>query len=116
MQATETPRKRDDLVLTPVTEEGLTRIVVHDPRSGRYFRIREIEGFVFSLMDGSTTLADVHEAVLREFPGVRISLETVVRFGERLFQLGWLEGTESAKRRRPPIYRQLRRMQLPPIP
>src|SRR5437763_1054474 len=103
MQAADTPRKRDDLVLTPVTEEEQTRIVVHDPRSGRYFRIREIEGLIVSLLDGSTPLSDVHAAVLREFPGVRLSLETVVRFGERLAQLGWLDGTESAKRRRPPI-------------
>lgn len=116
MQAGDTPEKRSDLVLTPVTEEGQTRTVVHDPRSGRYFRIREVEGFILSLLDGATPLAQVHEAVLREFPGVRLSLPTVLQFGDRLAQLGWLVGTEPGARRAAPLFRRLRRMQLPPIP
>src|SRR5437763_11522135 len=118
MQAADTPQRRADLLLTPVTEEGRTLTVVHDPGSGRYFRIREVEGFIVSRLDGLTPLAEVHAAVLREFPGVRLSLETVLAFAVRIGQLGWLVGTEPGAlwaRRRPPLYRRLLRFQSPPI-
>jgi putative peptide zinc metalloprotease protein len=114
MEAADTPKRRADLVLTPAAEGAF--ITVHDPRSGRYFRIREVEGFILSLLDGVTPLPEVHAAVLREFPGVRLALNTVLSFGDRLAQLGWLEGSEPGKRRRPPLYRRLARMQTPPIP
>ncbi|MFN3651030.1 MAG: PqqD family peptide modification chaperone [Armatimonadota bacterium] len=117
MDASSTPQRRHDLVLTPVSEEGRSLTVVHDPRTGKYFRIREVEGFILSLLDGVTPLAEVHGAVLREFPGVRLSQATVIAFAQRLHGLGWLEGSVPGLRRvAVPFYRRLLRIQLPPVP
>jgi putative peptide zinc metalloprotease protein len=116
MQAADTPQKRPDLVLTPTTDEGRTLTVVFDPRAGRYFRIREMEGHLLSLLDGERSLEAVHEETLREFPGAKLSLETVVRFAAKLGELGLLAGAEPGSRRRAPFYRRLARIKLPPVP
>lgn len=117
MQAADTPERRPDLVLTPVTEDGKDLTVVHDPRTGRYFRLRELEGFILSLLDGARTLESAHAVVMREYPGVRLSLDTVLKFAARLAQLGLLRGTTpGAARRRAPLFRRLLRFQSPPLP
>ena len=119
MQATDTPQKRPDLALTPNTEDGRTVTVVHDPVSGRYFRIREVEGFIVDQLDGGTSLEAVHAALLREFPGVRLSLETLLKFVDRLASMGWLVGTTNGvapPRAQLPFYYRLLRAKLPPIP
>ncbi len=110
------PRRRPELSLTVSVEEGGTVTIVFDPRSGRYFRLRDIEGFLLSLLDGERTLAAVHESVLREYPGIRLSLETVLRFAARMEQLGWLVGSAAAPPRRPPLLRRLLWIKLPPVP
>ncbi len=120
MDPADAPRHRRDLDLSPVTEGERTLTVVHDPRTGRYFRIGEVEGFICACLDGERTLRHVHEEVLREFPGVQLSIETVVGFAVRLRGLGWLEGRYSladpGQAAKPPWYRRFIRTKLPPVP
>ena len=93
MQAADTPRCRSDLRQTLQADGGRTYLLIEDPVSGRFFRLREIEGFILQQLNGATPLEQVHAAVLREFSGVHLTLETLIAFVERLAGLGLLEGT-----------------------
>jgi len=113
MQAHEAPRRRADLSLSAVQEAEGAVTVVHHPQTGKYFRLREIEGSILSQLDGRRNLEAVHAAVLREFPGARLSLATVVSFAERLEKLGWLEGRAGERPRRLPLHRRLLFFKIP---
>ncbi|MBI3910908.1 MAG: HlyD family efflux transporter periplasmic adaptor subunit [Armatimonadetes bacterium] len=92
MQAADAPRRRADLRLSLQAESGRTYLLIQDPATGRFFRVREVEGFLLQQLDGATSLAEAHTAVLREFPGARLSVNAVVVFAERLESLGLLAG------------------------
>lgn len=115
MDAHDTPARRSDLVLTPGSEAGREFVVVHDPRVGRYFRLREVEGFLLSLLDGERTLEEVHASVLREFPGAVLRLPTLLAFVGQLERLGLLQGSPAGPLPKPPLHRRILRIKLPPV-
>ncbi len=87
------PRRREDLVVSH-DADGFT--VVHDPRSGRYFRLRAVEAFVLSRLDGARDLAAVRDETVAAFPGIALTEGGVARFAQRAAALGWLEGATAA--------------------
>lgn len=90
-----------------MTEDGRTVVVLGDPVSGRYFRLREVEGTILSLLDGRQELAAIHEEVSRMFPGRRVPLEAVTAFVAQVERLGLLEGVKGDPPRRSLIQRVL---------
>lgn len=114
MQPGDTPARRPELELTAREEGGRHYTVVRDPVTGRRFQLREIEGFLFYLLDGTRSLEDVHGEVLREFPGAPLPLSGVIRFAEHLAQRGLLLGSQAAPRAIP-FHRRLLRIKLPPV-
>ena len=113
MQFGDAPSRRTDLTLSLLEEGGGARTVVHDPATGKYFRLREVEGSILAGLDGRTSLADIHAQVLRDFPGTRLEPATVVAFAERMQSLGWLQDAAGDPPRRPPLHRRLLFLKIP---
>ncbi|HDN80050.1 MAG TPA: M50 family peptidase [Chloroflexi bacterium] len=83
------PRLRGDLVVSRVEEGGKVYFVIKDPVALKYFRFKENEYFVLTLLDGHHEVRDlVREYSLRYRP---IRPETVQRFLERVESFGLLE-------------------------
>ena len=57
------PRLRSDLVTS--RQDGF--VVVKDPAAGRFFRLREVEHFIASQLDGATSLGELRERIERKF-------------------------------------------------
>src|SRR5207248_2261131 len=55
MQPEDAPRVRADLRIADAPGGAVT---VHDPSSGRYFRLRAVEAFLLGRMDGRRALAE----------------------------------------------------------
>src|SRR5439155_22503141 len=71
----ESPKLRDDLVISQQeTKEG-TGFVVKDPATGRFFRLKEVEHFIARQLNGSTPLDAIRETVEEKF-GVTFTDET----------------------------------------
>ena len=64
-------RVRGDLGITPQKYEGRTYYVVKDPVSLRYYRFKEQEHFIITMMDGTHTLDEAQ----KEFEQQRRKLE-----------------------------------------
>lgn len=94
-------RLRQDLRIAPASGGSVT---VHDPASGRYFRLGPVESFLLGRMDGRA-LEEARAEVLRAFPAVALSVEQVCAFAARAARLGWISGA-TAEPRRPPWWRQ----------
>ena len=94
--SSEYPRRRDDLEVSHQTEGGREYVVVKDPRSRRYARMRPPEWWLLQEMDGLKSVADL----AREFEscfGAQLSPASLAAFVERLETLGFLEGERSEK-------------------
>ena len=86
----ESPKLRDDLVISQQeTKEG-TGFVVKDPATGRFFRLKEVEHFTARQLNGSTPLDALRESVEDKF-GVTFTAETLEQFIQNLGRLGLLE-------------------------
>lgn len=79
------------------TSEGAV-FVVKDPRTRRFFRLREAEHFIASQLDGATSLDAVSQTVEARF-GARVDRGQIEQFVERLRRLGLLKTEESASPR-----------------
>ncbi len=93
------PRLRRDLTTTLHQTTGATAAVVNDPRSGRFFRLRETEWFVAEQLDGETPLDVVRQRTEARF-GVPLRPETLQAFVRTLDRIGLLDGPQSATRAR----------------
>ena len=84
------PRIAPDVDITEQIEAGVTRYVVRNAATSRYFLIKQPEYGILSQFDGTLTLADVagggHQA-----NGPRVSRSTLVKFLSKLDSLGLLE-------------------------
>src|SRR5438093_9208420 len=89
------PKVRTDLVVTrQETPEG-PYFVVKDPRTRRFFRLRETEYAVARRLDGTRRLESVAEQVGSELE-VEATAETLEPFVEQLRRGGLLEGSNGA--------------------
>ena len=84
-------RVRPDLQITPQRYEGRTFYVVKDPVSLRYYRFKEQEHFLLSLMDGKHTLDESQKAFEARFRPDRLTLEDLEHFGQQLLTAGLVQ-------------------------
>ena len=84
-------RRRSDLAIVPQRYEGRTYYVVKDPVSLRYYRFKEQEHFLLSLMDGSKTLDDAQKSFESRFRPERLKLEDLEQFGQQLLTMGLVQ-------------------------
>ena len=65
-------------------------LVVKDPRTGRFFRFGEIEGFIMGRLSGDCAVEPLLQAVEEQF-GATLPRETLEQFVAKLERLGLLE-------------------------
>src|SRR3954470_3395027 len=81
-------RVRADLGITPQKYEGKAYYVVKDPVSLRYYRFKEQEYYLLTLMDGKHTLEGAQKAFENRFRPERLTLEDLEHFGQQLLTAG----------------------------
>lgn len=85
------PKVRTDLQVEQQLHEGESFYVIKDPLTLRYFRVREVEYFIFSRLDGTHTLEQIQEAVDRKFCGLQVPVDSIAEFVASLRNLNFLE-------------------------
>ncbi len=91
---------RHDLVVSrQETPEG-AQVVLKDPGSGRFFRLRDLDYFVAQRLDGSTSLDLIAQEVEGRF-GVRPAPAVLDKFVDSLRRLGLLQEEATQGPRRP---------------
>ena len=78
--------RRSDLNIVPQRYEGRMYYVVKDPVNLRYYRFKEQENFLLSLMNGTVTLDDAQKAFENRFRPERLKLEDLEQFGQQRVQ------------------------------
>src|ERR1700722_15543804 len=81
-------RVRPDLDIAPQKYEGRTYFVVKDPVSLRYYRFKEQEQFLITMMDGKHSLDDAQKEFEKRFRPDRLTLEDLEQFGQQLLTAG----------------------------
>jgi len=90
------PKLRTDLVVSRQEAAGEVRYVIKEPRTGRFFQLRELEYAVARRLDGATPLDPIARAVGAE-AGVEADAEAVRPFVEQLGRRGLLEEAPDAR-------------------
>jgi multidrug resistance efflux pump len=84
------PSLRSDLLISRQEMSGELYVVIKDPQTRRFFRLREVEYAVAHRLDGATPLETVaHD--LQTALNVAVDTETVAQFVEHLRRTGLLE-------------------------
>jgi len=91
------PRLRTDLVESRQPEAGQTYYIVKDPRTQRFFRMREVEHRITQLLDGQASFTQIALKIEEEF-GLKLPLEQLERFVQKLDELLFLESEKSEKK------------------
>ncbi|MCI0406513.1 MAG: efflux RND transporter periplasmic adaptor subunit [candidate division Zixibacteria bacterium] len=91
------PRLRTDLIESRQEEGGQTYYIVKDPRTQRFFRLRAVEHRIVQLLDGRASLPQIAAKMEDEF-GVKLPLEQLERFVDKLDELLFLESEKSEKK------------------
>jgi putative peptide zinc metalloprotease protein len=84
-------RRRADLKVVPQRYEGRSYFVVKDPVNLRYYRFKEQEHFLLTLMDGGHTLDSAQKAFEDRFRPERLKLEDLEQFGQQLLTMGLVQ-------------------------
>lgn len=85
---------REDLVSSPAQVEGETVYNIKDPKTGRYFRLREPEYYLVRQLDGVTSYETVAQRFRDKFD-LSIDTDNVRQFVAALEQLYFLENSRS---------------------
>lgn len=91
------PRFRTDLVESRQVEGDQTYYIVKDPRTQRFFRMREVEHKIVQLLDGQTPLPKIALKIEGEY-GLKLPLEQLERFVDKLDEFLFLESEKSEKK------------------
>src|SRR2546425_9987394 len=97
------PKLRSDLVMS--RQGGF--VVVKDPAAGRFFRFGEVDHFIASQFDGSTSVGEIRERT-RQKSGAAPPPDVVEGFVAALGRLGVLETMEAGHAASAPQSRRLR--------
>src|SRR5438552_15458021 len=81
-------RIRADLSIEPQRYEGKTYYVVKDPVSLRYYRFKEHERLLISIMNGTHTLDEAQKEFEKQFRPQRLPLEELEQFAQQLLTAG----------------------------
>ncbi|MGE5692690.1 MAG: efflux RND transporter periplasmic adaptor subunit, partial [Candidatus Zixiibacteriota bacterium] len=74
-----------------------TYYIVKDPRTQRFFRMREVEHRITQFLDGQASFTQIALKIEEEF-GLKLPLEQLERFVEKLDELLFLESEKSEKK------------------
>ena len=100
-------RLRGDLLQSYHEGQESACLVVKDPRTSRFFRFGEIEGFILGRLSGEITVRQVQSAVEEQF-GAPLPRETLEQFISKLGRLGLLENGGQAEPAKAPVQRRIR--------
>ena len=84
------PRLRTDLIVSRQGSAEKPVFVIKDPVSGRFFRFREIEGFILQQLQGVNVSEDIRHRVEEQF-GATLTQTTLDQFVARIGRNGLLE-------------------------
>ncbi len=85
------PKLRDDLVVSEQETDGQKFLILKDPITYRYFRMREPEYFLIRLFDGQTDCETIAQRFRDKF-NLNISAEAVDKFADKIDELFFFEG------------------------
>src|SRR5437660_1686905 len=88
------PRLRRDLVISRQEIAGRTALVVKDPATGQFFRLKEVEAYIVEQLDGGTPLEVVRQRVEERF-AAPLPPDTFHQFLTSLSRLRLLEAEPS---------------------
>jgi putative peptide zinc metalloprotease protein len=88
------PKLRGDLTVSAQTTASGRFYVIKDPVTGRFFRLREAEGYITQQLDGETPLDAIRARVQERF-GAQLAPETLNEFARQLRATGLLDDPES---------------------
>lgn len=88
------PKLRDDLIVSEQETGGQKYIIVKDPVTFRYFRLREPEYFILRQFDGQTD-GDTIARRLSETFGLTVSVGAIEQFAARVDELYFFEGSKA---------------------
>lgn len=90
-QAEVAPKLRSDLIISRQVVSDQPVYVVKDPAAEKYFRFREIEGYILNHLDGKVPLEDLRKKVEGEFSAA-LPRATLDAFVQKLGKLNLLAG------------------------
>lgn len=93
-KATGQPKLRSDLVVSRQETSAGTFFVVKEPRTGQFFRLKEVEHYITQQLDGSTPLDVIRQRVQEKF-AAPLEPDTLKQFIKSLRQMGLLETGET---------------------
>ena len=86
---------RSDLLIRESSAGQEPELVIKDPRTGRFFRFKEVEGFILQRLDGATSSEEIVRSVRERFQS-DLSTEHLEQFLQRIRRIGLLGGGSSA--------------------
>lgn len=81
---------RADLVLQRQLFRGNEFYVIKDPLALTYFRLRQEEGFLITLLDGKRKLAEIHRLFHERFPNQELTISDIATFANQMSTAGLL--------------------------
>jgi putative peptide zinc metalloprotease protein len=93
------PKRKTNLRMAEQNLGGEKQFIVSDEELGTYFRFPEIEFFIFSHLDGKTSLETIKETLEEKFPNVEIPLDFFKAFVADLEKKNLLEGSIQKKKK-----------------
>ena len=90
------PKFRDDLIISQQEFEKVTYYVIKDPITQSFFRIKEFEYFITQKLNGETPPDRIAQSFKEHF-SIKLPLDTLGKFIQRLESLGFLESEISER-------------------
>ena len=113
------PALRADLETSRQRFEGHAFVVIKDPVSLKYFRLRAEDHALASLLDGRRSVREIRAAFLREHPHAALAqseealTQRIATFANELMLAGFLEATAAGVRRQIELQRRPKRPSTP---
>lgn len=84
-------RVRKDVQVERQIYDGDPYYVVKDPIGLKYFRMKELEYFIFKQLDGNQTISDIQKKIEEHFSGLQVSEEQIKEFVISVRNMNFLE-------------------------
>ena len=84
-------RARKDIQIEEQIYEGKTFYTAKDPLTLRYYRMKELEYFIFTLLDGTREIKDIQDEVEKRFAGLKVSEGQIKEYIIMLRNFNFLE-------------------------
>jgi putative peptide zinc metalloprotease protein len=82
---------RKDIQIEEQIYEGKTFYTAKDPLTLRYYRMKDLEYFIFTLLDGTREVKDIQDEVEKKFGGLKVSEGQIKEFIIMLRNFNFLE-------------------------